>query len=59
MKIACSYYYRGSSNGYLHMKQVASDEIQLSSDYGEVIKDVYTVTDLIKVISDLESGNYA
>lgn len=59
MKIACSYYYKGSSNIYLHMKQVAGDEIQLSTDYGEVIKDVYTVTDLVKMISDLEGGNYA
>ena len=41
------------------MKQVNGDEIQLSTDYGEKIKDVYTTTDLIKTINDLESGKYA
>jgi hypothetical protein len=59
MKISCSYYYKGSTNIYLHMKQVNGDEIQLSTDYDEKIKDVYTTTDLIKTISDLESGKYA
>lgn len=59
MKIACSYYYKGSSNIYLHMKQVAGDEIQLSTDYGEVIKDVYSTPGLMEIIKDLEGGKFA
>ncbi|MSS07082.1 hypothetical protein FYJ38_00315 [Clostridium sp. WB02_MRS01] len=59
MKVSCSYYYKGSTNIYLHMKQANGDEIQLSTDYGEKIKDVYTATDLIKTINNLESGKYA
>lgn len=59
MKISCSYYYKGSINSYLHMKQVNGDEIQLSTDYGEVIKDVYSVTGLAEIIKDLEDGNFA
>lgn len=59
MKISCSYYYKGSTNIYLHMKQVNGDELQLFTDYGEVIKDVYSTTGLMEIIKDLESGKYA
>jgi hypothetical protein len=59
LKINSGYYYKGSTNCYLHMEQVNGDEIQLSTDYGEKIKDVYTTIDLIKAINDLENGKYA
>ena len=59
MKISCSYYYKGSTNAYLHMKQVNGDEIQLSTDYGEVIKDVYSSACLLEIIKDLEDGKFA
>lgn len=41
------------------MKQVSGDEIQLSTDYGEVIKDVCTAYDLVKTIDDLDSNKFA
>lgn len=59
MKFAMSYYYKGSTNCYLHMKQVSGDEIQLSTDYGEVIKDVCTAYDLVITIDDLDSNKFA
>lgn len=59
MKISCSYYYKGSTNVYLHMKQVNGDEIQLSTDYGEVIKDVYSSNGLLEIIKDLKDGKFA
>ncbi|WP_024347413.1 hypothetical protein [Lacrimispora indolis] len=59
MKISCSYYYKGSTNIYLHMKQVNEEEIQLSTDYGEVIKEVYSTKGLVEIIRDLESEKFA
>ncbi len=59
MKIACSYYYKGSTNSYLHMKQGNGDEIQLSTDYGEIIKNVYSSNGLLEIIKDLKGGKFA
>lgn len=41
------------------MKQVNEEEIQLSTDYGEVIKEVYSTKGLVEIIRDLESEKFA
>lgn len=60
MNIPMNYYYKGSSNGYLHLINDSDDgTIIILTDYGELIYIVTSGYGLEKVIRDLREGKYA
>ena len=57
--IPMDYYYKGSFNGYVHLRKNDFDNIELRTDYGEFVG-VYSGADtLCKAIADLSDGKYA
>ena len=57
--IPMDYYYKGSSNIYLHLTKNAYDNIELRTDYGEFVG-VYSSWDMLRNAVDmLASGKYA
>lgn len=56
--VSLDYYFKGSSNIYLHLKQ-NGDDIDIVTDYGERITSVQTAYGLMRVIQDLMDEKYA
>lgn len=50
------YYYKGSSNIYLRLVEQSNGDIDLITDYGELITSVQTARGLRRVLEDLENG---
>lgn len=58
MFLDMTYYYKGSSNIRLELRQV-DDDIDLITDYGERITSVQTGYGLMRVLEDLNADKYA
>lgn len=60
MHIPMDYYYNGSSNGYLNLKQNLEDgTIVVTTDFGEKIATVYSGNELAKIMKTLVDGDRA
>ena len=58
--IPMSYYYKGSTNCYLTIKNNQNDgTISIITDYGETVAILTSGHGLAKVLADLEDGKYA
>lgn len=57
--IPMDYYYKGSSNCYLHLTKNSYDNIEVRTDFGEFVG-VYSGWDtLCKAAQELATGKYA
>lgn len=60
MNIPMGYYYKGSSNWYLHLTWEDSEGLlYVKTDFGETIATLTSAHGLAKVLKDLEDGVYA
>lgn len=60
MHIPMDYYYKGSSNCYLHLRRNLEDEtITITTDFGERIAVVCSGDELAKVLKNLMDGDKA
>lgn len=50
------YYYRGSINSILTLKQQPNGDIDLITSYGEVAATVHDAYELVHILEDLDSG---
>lgn len=63
--IPMTYYYKGSSNGYIRLeKDPDCEAFHLISDYGEVIRingrsTIFSGHGLAEALTDLDKGTYA
>ena len=53
------YFYKGSSNSTLTLVQYANGDIDLITDFGEVITTVQSGYSLMRALEDLGAGKFA
>lgn len=58
IKLDMTYYFKGSSNTTLRLIEKGED-IDLVTDYGEIITSVQTGYGLMRVLQDLQDDKYA
>lgn len=58
IKLHMAYYFKGSSNVFLHLIE-KGDDIDLVTDFGETITSVQTGYGLMRALQDLQDDKYA
>lgn len=58
IKLDMTYYFKGSSNVSLRLVE-KGDDIDLVTDYGEIITSVQTGYGLMRALQDLQDDKYA
>lgn len=59
IKLDLTYYYKGSSNCTLTLVERSNDDIDLITDYDELITSVQTGYELMRAIEDLINDKFA